>query len=96
MVTIGMNYVVLPGKESVFEKAFLHVLTALKEAPGHTESHLYKDIEKLNSYLIVSDWSDKTAFDTFIRSEAFKKVTQWGKEQILADRPKHRVYTTND
>jgi len=94
MVTIGMNYVVLPGKESVFERAFLQVLTALKEAPGHTESHLYKDIEKPNSYLIVSDWNDKTAFDTFVRSEAFAKVTNWGKEQILAGRPKHQVYTT--
>lgn len=94
MVTIGMNYKVIPGKEPVFERAFLQVLSALKEAPGHTESHLYKDIEAPNSFLIVSEWNSKEAFDSFIRSEAFAKVTTWGKEQILMGRPKHQVYTT--
>lgn len=94
MVTVGMNYDVLPGKEEVFERAFKSVLGVMKESPGHTASHLYKDVDKANSYLIISDWNDKAAFDGFIKSEAFGKVTNWGKEQILAGRPKHQVYTT--
>jgi heme-degrading monooxygenase HmoA len=65
----------------------------MQSMPGHTESHLYKDVSKPNSYLIVSDWNDKGAFDSFVRSDAFAKVTNWGKEQILAGRPKHQVYT---
>ena len=93
MVTVGMNYVVIPGKEEVFERAFASVLAVMKESPGHTESHLYKEVGKPNAYLIVSDWNDKTAFDGFVKSEAFAKVTNWGKEQILAGRPKHQVYT---
>ncbi len=93
MVTIGMNYTVLPGKEEVFERAFRSVLGVMKEMPGHTNSWLYKDIDAANSYLIISDWNDKGAFDSFIKSEAFAKVTNWGKEQILAGRPKHQVYT---
>jgi len=94
MVTIGMNYQVLPGKEDVFERAFQSVVDVMRTMPGHSESHLYKDVSLGGSYLIVSEWNDKTAFDSFIRSEQFSKVTNWGKEQILAGRPKHQVYTT--
>lgn len=93
MVTIGMNYSVLPGKELVFERAFKGVLDVMKDITGHSHSSLYKDIEVPNSYLIISEWNDKSAFDTFIKSEAFARVTNWGKEQILSGRPKHQVYT---
>lgn len=93
MVTIGMNYVVLPGKEPVFERAFKSVLDVMKAMPGHSASHLYRDVDAEGAYLIVSDWNDKSAFDSFVKSEAFAKVTNWGKEQILAGRPRHQVYT---
>lgn len=93
MVTIGMNYQVLTGKEEVFERAFNQVLDVMRQMPGHSESHLYKDVAQASSYLIISDWNDKSAFDTFIKSEAFAKVTNWGKEQILAGRPRHQVFT---
>jgi len=92
MVTIGMNYTVLPGKEAVFERAFEQVLGVMKEMNGHTQSHLYRDVASAQIYLIVSEWSDKAQFDAFIKSEQFARVTNWGKEQILAGRPSHRVY----
>lgn len=94
MVTVGMNYSVLPGKEEVFERAFASVLDVMKQMPGHAASHLYKDVSATSNYLIVSEWNDRQAFDSFIRSEQFAKVTNWGKEQILAGRPKHHIYTT--
>jgi heme-degrading monooxygenase HmoA len=92
MVTIGMNYKVLSGKEAVFERAFQQVLETMKQSPGHTTSYLYQEVGVPGSYLIVSDWNDKEAFDGFVKSEAFAKVTNWGKESILAGRPKHTVY----
>jgi heme-degrading monooxygenase HmoA len=92
MVTIGMNYKVLAGKEAVFERAFQQVLDTMKQSAGHTASSLYLEVGTPGSYLIVSDWNDKEAFDGFVKSEAFAKVTNWGKEQILAGRPKHTVY----
>lgn len=94
MVTIGMNYAVLPGKEQVFENAFNKVVHAMRGIAGHTETRMYRDIHKPQDYLIVSQWSDKASFDGFIGSEAFRSVTTWGKEQILAGRPRHEVYTT--
>ncbi len=93
MITVGMNYQVLEGKEQVFEQAFQAVLRALNETPGHAESHLYREVGAAGYYLIVSEWSDQGAFESFIRSEKFRNVTTWGKEQILAGRPRHRILT---
>ena len=94
MVTIGMNYRVLAGKEEVFEAAFARVLEAIEEAPGHDASRLYRGVGggPDADYLIVSRWSDEQAFDAFIASDAFKKVTSWGRENILAGRPSHTTY----
>ena len=92
MITVGMNYVVIPGKESDFEEKFAGVIGALNSAEGHTESTLWNDVAKSNSYLITSEWNDEQAFRDFISSDAFRAVTNWGKEQILAGRPNHTVY----
>ena len=92
MITVGMNYHVLEGKQKEFEDKFNAVIAALKAAEGHSESVLFQDINDRDSYLITSEWSDENKFNEFIRSEAFKDVTNWGKEQILSDRPRHKVY----
>ncbi|GJL78296.1 MAG: hypothetical protein NPINA01_12850 [Nitrospinaceae bacterium] len=93
MVTIGMNYKMIPGKEQIFEDAFTNVLKVMEEMEGHSESYLYKDVNDPQSYLIVSDWSSEAAFNGFIQSDKFKGVVNWGKENILASRPSHTVYT---
>lgn len=92
MVTIGMNYKVLPGKEEVFEKAFNSVLNVMREIEGHSKSFLFRDVNDAQSYLIISDWSSEDAFNGFIQSEKFRSVANWGKENILAGRPAHTVY----
>src|SRR5688572_32836514 len=93
MVTVGMNYKVREGKGKVFEQKFAAVLEAMRPIPGHVESHLYKDVADGSSYLIVSEWSSKAEFTAFIRSDAFRQVTDWGREQILAARPSHSLYS---
>jgi len=92
MVTVGMNYVVLPGKQGEFEEKFAAVMGALEAAEGHDSSTLWKDVANDASYLITSQWNDEQAFRDFITSDAFRAVTTWGKEQILAGRPSHKVY----
>ena len=67
-------------------------LGALRGALGHTDSKLFKDVHDDCAYLIISEWSDEQAFGEFIRSQAFREVTNWGKEQILSGRPQHKVY----
>tara|TARA_Y100001936_G_C16035951_1_gene648576 strand:+ start:311 stop:628 length:318 start_codon:yes stop_codon:yes gene_type:complete len=92
MVTIGMNYKMIPGKEKIFEDAFKAVLGVMKEMEGHSKSFLYKDVSDPQSYLIVSEWSEEEAFNDFMASDKFKSVVNWGKENILAGRPSHTVY----
>jgi heme-degrading monooxygenase HmoA len=92
MVTIGMNYKVIPGKEHDFIAMWNKVLEIMNGAEGHAESHLYSDVNEPNSFLIVSEWTRKDAFDAFTRSETFAKVVSWGREQILMGRPKHEIY----
>jgi heme-degrading monooxygenase HmoA len=92
MITVGMNYHVIEGKQQLFEDKFNAVIAALKAAAGHTQSTLWKDTADGASYLITSEWSDEQAFQNFIRSDAFRAGTNWGKEQILSGRPQHKVY----
>jgi heme-degrading monooxygenase HmoA len=92
MITIGMNYEVLEGKTQPFEKKFAQVLEAMDGSEGHVRTQLYKDVFKERSYLVVSEWNSRPAFDSFIGSAAFKKVTDWGTANILAGRPAHREY----
>lgn len=92
MITVGMNYHVIPGKQADFEGKFAAVMQALNAADGHTTSSLWKDVADDASYLITSEWSDEQAFVSFIQSQAFKDVTTWGKEQILSGRPQHKIY----
>ena len=92
MITVGMNYQILDGKNQAFEDVFNAVLAKMADMPGHSESHLYCDVSDSQSYLIISDWNDRKAFDDFIASDEFRSVTNWGKEQVLASRPSHEYY----
>ena len=92
MVTIGMNYKMIPGKEKIFEDAFSKVIDVMNEMEGHSKSSLYKDVSDPQSYLIVSEWNSEDAYNGFIQSDKFKGVVNWGKENILAARPSHTVY----
>jgi heme-degrading monooxygenase HmoA len=92
MITVGMNYHVIEGKQQDFEEKFAGVIEALNAAEGHTKSTLWKDVDDGASYLITSEWSDEGAFTGFIQSDDFRAVTNWGKEQILSGRPQHKIY----
>jgi heme-degrading monooxygenase HmoA len=92
MTTIGMHYEVIPGKEEEFEKGFLGVLEHLKSVAGHVESHMYEDVASVGSYVILSEWQTKEAFQAFLQSDAFKATVAWGKAEILRSRPRHKVF----
>jgi heme-degrading monooxygenase HmoA len=95
MTTIGMHYDVISGKEREFKDGFLKVVDHLKTVAGHVESHLYQDVAVPGSFLILSNWTTQQDFQNFIRSDAFKQVTSWGKSEILRGKPTHKVYTND-
>ncbi len=92
MITVGMNYKIVPGKDEEFTKVFTKVIGIMEGMDGHTETHLYRDVFAEHDYLIVSEWTDEGAFEGFIHSDQFKNVANWGKENVLRDRPTHEVY----
>lgn len=93
MVTIGMNYRVRAGKEQVFEDACARVMQTMRGIEGHSDSKLFREVgPDARQYLIVSVWQSEDAFRAFVASDAFKKVTNWGAENILEGRPSHTVY----
>ncbi len=93
MVTIGMNYFVIPGREQVFEDACAKVIDTMDGIDGHEASSLYRQVADGDpTYLIVSRWKHEQAFKDFIASDAFKKVTNWGALNILSGRPQHTTY----
>jgi heme-degrading monooxygenase HmoA len=71
MITVGMNYHVIAGKQRDFEEKFQAVIGALQAAAGHTTSTLWKDVSDDASYLITSEWSEEQAFLDFIHSQPF-------------------------
>jgi len=98
VVTIGMNYFVRENKEEIFEAACAKVIDLMGEVGGHDESHIYRRVDDRRVekgspvYLVVSRWESEEAFRGFVSSDAFKKVTDWGKLNILNGPPKHTTY----
>lgn len=95
MVTVGLYYEVRPGQEQVFEDSVDAVINLLSQNSGHVKSFLYRDVKNPRSYAIISEWKSQSAFTDFIRSDAFKEVTDFGKAEVLEQRPRHKVYGTD-
>ena len=96
MITVGMNYKIIPGKDEEFTAVFSKVMQIMNLMPGHGETHLFRDVYSEHDYLIISEWTDEAAFNSFIQSDRFKNVTDWGKKEVLASRPKHEIYGSGD
>jgi heme-degrading monooxygenase HmoA len=96
MVTVGMYYDVLPGQGTTFQAKFEAVVEALRGASGHTSSYLYQRVDDPDSYAIISEWQDADAFYSFIRSQAFRDVTAWGRAGVLRNAPRHKIYPRSE
>ncbi len=92
MITVGMYYDVVPGREQDFEKKFGDVVAVMEDRPGHVQSLLYRQVGRSSSYAILSEWESRDAFTAFLSSDLFRQVTHWGKSGILEGRPRHKVY----
>lgn len=92
LVTVGMYYDVIPEKAELFVAKFREVIAALDSVAGHKVTYLYQRVDDPFSYAIMSEWSDRQSFLDFIRSDAFRQVTSWGREQVLRNAPRHKIY----
>jgi heme-degrading monooxygenase HmoA len=91
MLTVGLYYDVVKGKESDFEKYFDVVVGEIKKFDGFVSALLYHRADKPNSYLIYSEWKDRESFETFIKSREFGGAKSGG-SHMLEGRPHHKIY----
>lgn len=91
-----MYYDVIPEKASLFTAKFQEVLGLMRNIAGHKESHLYQRVDDPDSFAILSEWDDAEAFHAFVRSDTFRQVTSWGREEILRHPPRHKIYPRAD
>lgn len=96
MVTVGMYYDVIPEKADLFTARFRDVIAALGAIAGHRATYLYQRVDDPHSYAILSEWDDQQAFLNFIRSDTFREVTAWGREQVLRNPPRHKIYPRSE
>jgi heme-degrading monooxygenase HmoA len=96
MVTLGMSYEVIPGREEQFERVFEGVVDKLEHVDGHVRTRLYRACDRGSEgppdYMILSEWRDRASFDGFVGSSVFARVTAWGGREILRGRPVHEIY----
>ncbi len=91
MLTVGLYYDVVPGKEGDFEKYFGAVVEAIRQKEGFVSAFLYRRVDKPGSYLIYSEWKDRDSFEKFIKSRDFSGAKEGGSD-MLSGRPYHRIY----
>jgi len=96
VVTVGMYYDVIPEKAPLFTAKFQEVIRLLGTVAGHKSSYLYQRVDDPFSFAIISEWDDQQAFLDFIRSETFRSVTTWGREEILRNAPRHKIYPRSE
>jgi heme-degrading monooxygenase HmoA len=95
VAVVYMTYPVHRGKEMAFQEAYAMIFDVMRAAEGHKESHLFRRISEPGAFLIVSEWENKSAFDTFVNSEQFKlHTTEWGKNNIVSGPPSHHIVET--
>jgi 2-polyprenyl-6-methoxyphenol hydroxylase-like FAD-dependent oxidoreductase/heme-degrading monooxygenase HmoA len=66
---------VLEGCEAAFERAWRDAARDISRVPGNVRQELVQDADDPRTFLIISDWTDRAAVDTFGRSNAREKLT---------------------
>lgn len=64
------------GCEQQFEAAWLSVAGEIRELAGCLHQDLLRDADDPQSYLVISDWTDRDRLDAFARSEHRDRLMQ--------------------
>src|SRR4051812_32508391 len=57
------------GCEAAFENAWLEAAATISMLSGNVRQDLVRDTDDTRTYLIISDWTDRTVLEAFGRSE---------------------------
>ncbi len=91
MLTVGLKCQIHAGKEKIFERKCHRLLRSVQDSPGHFCTQLYRSPFQKHTYLIISQWETREAFNTFVTSDQFHTASIWATATILAAQPRHIV-----
>ena len=92
MVTVGMQYRVVPEKQEEFVGVFDEILAAMKGTPGHHDTRLFREVGEPRNFYILSHWDTEDAYHAFVRGEAMDRILTGAHGKLLDGRPQHKVY----
>ena len=75
MVRATLTMKVRPGSEAAFEAEWRAIADATRRAPGNVRQALLRSSEAPSTFIITSDWVDRTAFGAFERSPEQEDLT---------------------
>lgn len=83
------------GCEQAFVDAWQRSAQEISHAPGNIRQDLLADADDPRSYLIVAEWSDRSALDVFSRSELRDRLSAALSDlRESADRRTYRLQAT--
>lgn len=96
---VAMNrFKVLPGAEAAFETVWTSRDTRLRDVPGFVEFRLLRGPVRDDHVLYASHtfWRDRTAFEAWTRSEAFRLAHQGagGNKPLYLGHPEFEGFET--
>ncbi|MDI3298046.1 MAG: antibiotic biosynthesis monooxygenase [Bacillota bacterium] len=79
MTVITLRYQVRQGKERSFEDAYRKGLAELLIGmAGHRGTRLYRSVEEPQSYLVQTEWQDRSSLEEAVRDPRFQRaLTGW-------------------
>lgn len=84
MIVVANRIPVAEGYEAAFEERFQNRDWSIKACPGFIRTEVLKPLQGA-CYVVMTYWEDRTAFENWTHSEAFRKAH--------ADRPPREMFS---
>jgi heme oxygenase (mycobilin-producing) len=78
MIVVTNRVFVKPEFAETFETAFRNRPHAVDDSPGFLKNEVLRPLRPDAPYLVVSHWASQADFETWVKSDAFKKAHSGG------------------
>jgi heme-degrading monooxygenase HmoA len=73
MIVVANRLSVAPGHEADFERRFTERESHLRSVPGFIRNLVLRPVQG-NSYVVMTFWQDRAAFEAWTQSESFRQA----------------------
>lgn len=75
-VRVLSERIMVPGREALVKKLMLEVEHSVRKQPGFIRGEVLKDVNKPNSYMILTEWESQKHLSTWFGTDFYKNQTQ--------------------